>query len=70
MAMARKRFHSRLFQRYIESNELYYWKFVYAELLYRIAELEEVKCSCLTCQTELKNYRAYLDKLKNKTPAN
>jgi hypothetical protein len=69
MAMANKRFYSGLFQRYIEPNEMYYWKFVYAELLFRIAELEEVNCSCLTCQTELINYRAYLDKLKNNTLA-
>ena len=63
-----KRFHSRLFQRYIEPNEKYYWKFVQAELLYRIAELEESKCSCFTCQSELEKFKAYLDKLKNKAP--
>ena len=45
--MANKRFHSRLFQRYIEPNEMYYWKFVYAEFLYRIIEMEEAKCSCI-----------------------
>jgi hypothetical protein len=67
-ALPRQDFHSRLFQRFIEPNEMYYWKFVYAELLYRTAELEEADCSCMTCQTELNNYRAYLDKLKNKTP--
>ena len=64
MVMAHKRFYSRLFQRYIEANEMYYWKFVHAELIFRIAELEEAKCSCHTCQTELDNYKTYLDKLK------
>jgi hypothetical protein len=48
MAMAQKRFYSTLFQRYVEPNEKYYWKFVYAELLFKIAELEEVKCSCMS----------------------
>ena len=66
--MAMKRFHSRLFQRYIEINEMYYWKFVYAELLFRIAELEEANCSCITCQMELDKYWAYKQKLKNNTP--
>jgi len=56
IAPARQKFYSRLFQRYIEPNEMYYWNFVYAELLFRIAELEEAKCSCITCQTELENY--------------
>jgi len=64
MVMTNKRFYSRLFQRYIELNEMYYWKFVYAELLFRVAELEEAKCSCFTCQTELDNYIDYLEKLK------
>jgi len=68
MVMAHKRFYSRLFQRYIEPNEMYYWKFVYAELLFRIAELEEANCSCMQCQTELEKYEIYLEKLKNKTP--
>lgn len=47
MAMLNKRFYSRLFQRYVEPNELYYWKFVYAELLYRIEDSEERNCSCI-----------------------
>jgi hypothetical protein len=64
MAMLNKRFYSRLFQRYIEPNEMYYWKFVYAELLFRIAELEEANCSCINCKTELENYEIYLQKLK------
>jgi hypothetical protein len=43
---------------------MYYWKFVYAELLFRISELQEAKCSCITCQRELDKYQTYLDKLK------
>jgi hypothetical protein len=62
--MSDKRFYSRLFQRYIEAKEMYYWKFVYAELPFRIAELEEANCSCINCQTELENYEIYLQKLK------
>jgi len=68
MVMTQTRFHSRLFLRYIEPNEIYYWKFVFAELLFRIAELEEANCSCITCQMELDKYLTYLNKLKNKTP--
>jgi len=66
MALPNKRFYSRLFQRYVEPNELYYWKFIYAELLYRIEDSEEKNCSCIQCQTELNNYKNYLDKLKNR----
>jgi len=66
MVMANKRFYSRLFQRYIEPNEMYFWKFVYAEFLFRIAELEEANCSCMQCQMELDKYKAYLEKLKKK----
>jgi hypothetical protein len=59
--MAIKRFHSRLSKRYIEPNDNYYWKFVYAELLFSISELEVANCSCINCQAELSRNRYSLN---------
>lgn len=59
-----KKFYSRLFKRYVEQNNKNYWRLVYAELLYRIDYLEERKCNCFRCNTELQSYKEYLKKLK------
>jgi len=39
---------------------MHYWKFVYTELLCGIAEVEEIKCNCNQCQTELNEYKTTL----------
>ena len=54
--MKKKNFRSQLFRKEIQENDLEYWVKVYAELLYRINELEEQKCNCFKCQTDLSNY--------------
>ncbi len=61
--MRKKRFHSRLFARYIEISENDYEAIVKAELLFRIKDLETKNCSCMACRDELKVLKDYYQKL-------
>ena len=62
--MKKKNFRSQLFRKEILENDPEYWIKVYAELLFRIYEMEDQKCNCFKCQTDLDNYRIYLKKLQ------
>jgi hypothetical protein len=62
--MKKKNFRSRLFRKEINENDPEYWIKVYAELLFRINELEEQKCNCFKCQTDLDNYKSFFEKFK------
>jgi hypothetical protein len=62
--MKKKNFRSQLFRKEILENDPEYWIKVYAELLFRIYEMEDQKCNCFKCQTDLENYRSYLKKLQ------
>lgn len=61
--MKKKNFRSQLFRKEIKENDPEYWIKVYAELLFRIYELEKQKCNCFKCQTDLNSYLNFLDKL-------
>ena len=61
--MKKKNFRSQLFRKEIPENDPEYWIKVYAELLFRIDELEEQKCNCFKCQTDLDSYRNFFQKL-------
>ena len=50
--MKRKTFHSRLFKKKIQANEKDYWFFLHAEVLYRLKQLNDLKCSCSFCFSE------------------
>jgi hypothetical protein len=50
--MQRKDFKSRLLKRKIKKEEMDYWSFLYAESLYRLKELDDLKCPCDFCWTE------------------
>ena len=63
--MKKKAFNSQLFRKEILENDPDYWIKVYAELLFRIEELEDQKCNCYKCQADLKNYMEYFEKLKS-----
>ncbi len=61
--MKKKNFRSKLFRKEIPETDPEYWIKVYAELLFRITELEQQDCNCFKCQTDLNSYRNYFDKL-------
>ena len=50
--MQRKEFRSRLFKKKIKSVEIDYWFFLYAEILYRLKQLYDLKCPCGHCFSE------------------
>lgn len=63
--MKNKAFHSQLFRRNVEVNELDYWSIVYGETLYRIDDLEFRKCTCFKCTTDLEKYKEFLERLRS-----
>ncbi len=50
--MRRKEFKSRLFKKKIKPDEIDYWFFLYAETLYRLNQLKDLKCTCSYCYSE------------------
>lgn len=62
--MKRKSFRSQLFRKEIQVNDPEYWIKVYAELLFRIDELEDQKCNCFKYQTDLDRYLKFFQKLR------
>ncbi|HEX9252212.1 MAG TPA: hypothetical protein VF870_08215 [Ignavibacteriaceae bacterium] len=63
--MKKKSFRSQLFRKEIQVNDPEYWIKVYAELLFRIDELEMQKCNCFKCQTDLDRYLNFFQKLRD-----
>jgi hypothetical protein len=49
MCMERKIFKSRLFSRKINPDNVDYWQLLYAEILFRLREIRELKCTCSSC---------------------
>lgn len=62
--MKKKNFRSQLFRNEIRESDPEYWIKVYAELLFRIDELEEHNCKCFKCQSDLDSYKVYFAKLR------
>jgi len=62
--MNKKNFRSQLFRKEIKVNDPEYWIKVYAELLFRINELEVQNCNCFKCQTDLVNYKSFFKKFR------
>jgi len=50
--MQRKEFKSRLFRKKIKVNEIDYWFFLYAEALYRLKQMKDLKCTSCYCFLE------------------
>lgn len=65
--MIKRRFYSKLFSRYIETDEFDFNAKVYGELLYRIKDLEDKDCPCPYCKAELDKYYSSLYKIKKPT---
>ena len=61
--MVKRKFKSYLFGRDINPNEQDYTAIVKAELLYRIFDLDEKKCSCMGCTQNRKKYNDFLQKI-------
>ncbi len=75
--MERKTFISRLFRRTIKPDNLDYWMYLYAEALYRIKQLEDLKCNCDSCFGDMVNTKHLLKQMEtdghipeNKRPTN
>lgn len=62
--MKKKNFRLQLFRNEIHESDPEYWIKVYAELLFRIDELEEQNCNCFKCQSDLGNYKVDFEKLR------
>ena len=61
--MFRRKFKSYLFGRDINPDEKDFIGFVKAELLYRIFDLDEKKCSCMGCTENREKYCNFLQKI-------
>ena len=47
--MQRKDFKSKLFKKKIKSDEMDYWLYLCAEILFRLKQHEDLKCTCSYC---------------------
>ena len=50
--MQRKNFNSRLFKKNIKIDDLDYWNYLYAESLFRLKQLDDLRCACGFCFAE------------------
>jgi len=50
--LKRKEFKSRLFKRKISPDDLDYWFYLYADILYRLKQLTDLNCPCTYCRAE------------------
>ena len=60
--MIQKTFQSRLFRKKINSDDPEYWELLLAEILFRLQEIDQLKCPCTACISE----KAYLQNLIQK----
>ena len=51
-----KPFKSRLFNRSILANDKDYWIYLYADILFRLKQLEELNCPCGKCYRDNLHY--------------
>jgi hypothetical protein len=70
--MQRKEFKSRLFKKVIKIDDLDYWYYLYAESLYRLKQLDDLKCPCGFCFTEKVRLEHLIQKMaeENHIPTN
>ncbi|QQS34791.1 MAG: hypothetical protein IPM56_11015 [Ignavibacteriales bacterium] len=61
--MERKQFRSRLFKRKIEPENVDYWYLLYAEVLFRMNEMDDYNCPCSFCRQERTHLKYMLFKL-------
>jgi len=51
-----KPFKSRLFNRSIPANDKDYWIYLYADIIFRLKQLEELNCPCGTCFDDKRHF--------------
>ncbi|MFC2094546.1 hypothetical protein ACFLSH_02845 [Bacteroidota bacterium] len=62
--MKRKEFKSRLFKKKIKADDKDYWFFLFAEVQYRLKQLDDLKCPCGHCFSEKLSLEQILIKLE------
>lgn len=62
--MEAKVFYSRLFQRKINPDEKDFWNLLYAELLHRLREIDDLYCFCEHCQENTDNLNRIIKHLE------
>lgn len=65
--MKKNEFYSNLFGRAIKKSEPEYDKFIIAELLYRLHQIEQSNCNCTSHMQEKDKYEKELSKRLKKT---
>ena len=63
--MEAKTFHSRLFKRKINPDNPDYWTFLYADLLFRIRELDDRNCFCHYCNADKAKFNSIIADMVN-----
>ncbi len=63
--MERKEFKSKLFNKKIKTDNLDYWFFLYAEVLYRLKQMSDLNCTCSSCFSDKVHFENLLDKMVN-----
>jgi hypothetical protein len=61
--MQRKTFYSRIFKKKINPDNVEYWNFLLAEVLYRLKSLEELNCTCTSCFSDKLKLKHLIDQL-------
>jgi hypothetical protein len=61
--MERKEFKSVLFSKKIKTDNLAYWFYLYADLLYRLKKLTDLNCTCSFCFKDKVHSESLLDKM-------
>jgi hypothetical protein len=62
--MDRKAFKSKLFNKKIETDNVNYWEFLYAEILFRLKMLNDLNCNCSFCFREKVNLKNTLERME------
>ena len=63
--MEMKPFKSRLFNRIIKSDNPSFWPYLYAELMFRLKALDDLKCPCSQCYKDKHNLEWRLAEMEN-----
>ena len=59
--MEAKTFYSRLFKRKINPDNPNYWNMLYADLLFRIRQIDDLNCFCQYCSENLARLNRIID---------
>ena len=60
-----KPFKSRLFNRVVKPNDPSFWAYLYAEILFRLKELDDRKCPCKKCYMDKHNLEWRISEMEN-----